>query len=409
MKKKATLSKSKSIALSSHRIPGILLNKIRLIWDTARTQAARSVDTAHVRANWLIGRQIIEAQQGGKRRAHYGDQLLNFLAANLSREYGTGFSVSSLRYMRLFYQAYPDLLVIHHPAGDESPAPRIHHPVSDESRLPAKGHPQGDQSALLTEWTPGHLHTSLSWKHYRALIKVDKIEARNFYEIESIRNNWSGRQLERQIDSLLFFRLLKSRDKKGLLTLANKGNEIIKPVDVIKDPFVLEFLDLPESSKLNETQLEAALISKLKDFLLELGSGFAYVGRQKRLTLDGDHFYSDLVFYHIRLKCYLVIDLKTRKLTHGDLGQMLMYVNYFDGEIKTADENPTIGLILCTNKNDAVAEYVLDEKRKQIFTSRYQHQLPTVEELRRELRREMALLTLPAPAKGIRKPGRRSK
>jgi len=167
---------------------------------------------------------------------------------------------------------------------------------------------------------------------------------------------------------------------------------VLKPVDILKEPFVLDFMDLPESSQLHETQVEAALISKLKDFLLELGNGFAYVGRQKRLTLEGDHFYSDLVFYHIRLRCYVVIDLKTRKLTHGDLGQMLMYVNYFDRNIRAEEDNPTIGLILCTHKNDAMAEYVLGDKQRQIFTSRYQHELPSIEQLKQELRREMALL-----------------
>lgn len=374
-----------------------LLSEIRSIWETARTQAVRSVDTALVKANWLIGCQIVEAQQGGKKRAGYGEQLLRFLSENLSREYGTGFSISSLKYMRLFYIAYPDLLS------------SKRHPPGDQLKTAVKRHPPGDQSALSDGWTPGYLHNQLSWRHYRALTKVDNADARNFYEIEAIRNNWSGRQLERQIDSLLFFRLLKSRNKKGLLALANKGNEINRPVDLLKDPFVLEFVDLPESDRLNETQLETALISKLKDFLLELGSGFAYVGRQKRLTLEGDHFYSDLVFYHIKLKCYVVIDLKTRKLTHGDLGQMLLYVNYYDKEIKTTGENPTIGLILCTNKNNTMAEYVLGDKQRQIFTSKYQHELPTEEDLRKELQREMELLSLPDPVEPRRKTGRRSK
>lgn len=392
MRKQQSSAADLPVSRSSVQAASKLLSDIRLIWETARTQAARSVDTSHVRANWLIGRRIVEADQGGRKRAAYGGQLLGFLSENLSREYGAGFSVSSLRYMRLFYQAYPDLLGIHHPPGDESSAPRIHHPVGDEFRLPTKGHSVGDQSVFAVEWTPGHLHASLSWRHYRALLKVDKIEARCFYEIEAIRSSWSGRQLERQIDSLLFFRLLKSRDKKGILALAAKGNEVLKPVDILKEPFVLDFMDLPESSQLHETQVEAALISKLKDFLLELGNGFAYVGRQKRLTLEGDHFYSDLVFYHIRLRCYVVIDLKTRKLTHGDLGQMLMYVNYFDRNIRAEEDNPTIGLILCTHKNDAMAEYVLGDKQRQIFTSRYQHELPSIEQLKQELRREMALL-----------------
>ena len=198
--------------------------------------------------------------------------------------------------------------------------------------------------------------------------------------------------MERQIDSLLFFRLAKSRDKAGVLALANEGMRVVRPMDAIRDPYVLEFLDLPESHRMMESNLEAALISKLQDFLLELGSGFAFVGRQKRITLDGDHFYPDLVFYHTRLKCFVVIDLKTAKLTHADLGQMQLYVHYFDREIAEDGDNPTLGLILCTDKNDAVAQFVLDENNQQIFASRYKLHLPSEAELRAELDRELAQL-----------------
>ena len=220
----------------------------------------------------------------------------------------------------MFYLGYPDLLEIRHAPRDESA------PASVE----AKGHAVRDfsASAAETNWQPGRLHAGLSWTHYRTLLKVEPREARDFYEIEAIRSGWSARQLERQINSLLFERLLKSRDKAGVLALANEGLIPTRPVDAIKDPYVLEFLDLPESHRLVESRVEEALISRLQDFLLELGSGFAFIGRQVRLTLDGDHFYPDLVFYHVKLKCYVVIDLKVDRLTHGDLGQMLMYVNY---------------------------------------------------------------------------------
>jgi predicted nuclease of restriction endonuclease-like (RecB) superfamily len=194
---------------------------------------------------------------------------------------------------------------------------------------------------------------------------VDRPEARDFYEIEAVRNGWSARQLERQINSLLFFRLLKSRDKKGLLALANEGQQVLEPVDAIKDPYVLEFLDLPESHRLVESKLEEALISRMQEFLLELGSGFAFVGRQRRITLEGDHFYPDLVFYHTRLKCYVVVDLKVDKLTHADLGQMQLYVHYYDREVAGSGDSPTLGLILCTDKNDALVRYVLDESKRQ--------------------------------------------
>jgi predicted nuclease of restriction endonuclease-like (RecB) superfamily len=221
---------------------------------------------------------------------------------------------------------------------------------------------------------------------------VDRPEARDFYEIEAVRNGWSARQLERQIDSLLFFRLLKSRDKKGLLALANEGQQILEPVDAIKDPYVLEFLDLPESHRLVESKLEEALISRMQEFLLELGSGFAFVGRQRRITLEGDHFYPDLVFYHTRLKCYVVVDLKVDKLTHADLGQMQLYVHYYDREVAGPGDSPTLGLILCTDKNDTMVRYVLDENKRQIFASNYQFHLPTEEELCKELRREVQVL-----------------
>ena len=354
-----------------------LLLRIRQIWETARTQAARSVNTAHVCGNWLIGQQIVEAEQGGERRAGYGKSLLRGLSADLAVEYGSGFSVSALQYMRAFFLAYPGLLQNQH-------ALRVDSGRGDEIQHALRG-----KSPAAGEWMPGRLHSSLAWTHYRALLKVDRPEARDFYEIESVRNAWSARQLERQIASLLFDRLQKSRDRDGMLVLANEGQIAAQPVDVIKDPYVLEFLSLPESHRLTESHLEDALLSQLHNFLLELGSGFAYVGRQMRLTVDGDHFYPDLIFYHIKLKCYVVIDLKLGKLTHADLGQMQLYVHYYDREIAGADDQPTIGLILCSEKNDAVVRYVLEEKNQQIFASRYQLHLPSEEQLRAEIQREL--------------------
>lgn len=354
-----------------------LLLRIRQIWEAARTQAARSVNTAHVCGNWLIGQQIVEAEQGGEKRAGYGQALLRGLSRDLAAEYGSGFSVSALQYMRAFFLAYPVLLENQHAVRvDSGRGNEIQH------ALRVKSEPPG-------EWKPGMLHSSLAWTHYRALLKVDRPEARDFYEIESIKNAWSARQLERQIASLLFDRLQKSRDRDGVLALANEGQRAAQPVDVIKDPYVLEFLNLPESHRLTESHLEDALLNQLHDFLLELGSGFAYVGRQVRLTVDGDHFYPDLIFYHIKLKCYVVIDLKLGKLTHADLGQMQLYVHYYDREIAGADDQPTIGLILCSEKNDAVVRYVLEEKNRQIFASRYQLYLPSEEQLRAEIQREL--------------------
>jgi predicted nuclease of restriction endonuclease-like (RecB) superfamily len=368
-----------------------LLAAIRHIWESARVQAARSVNSALVQANWLIGRQIVEAEQKGKSRAAYSSRLLETLSKSLEKDYGSGFSVSALQYMRAFYLGYPALLDIQHAAGVGSVKQHALRVESTQGSAKAKGHALRDLSELATEadWQPGRLHAGLSWTHYRTLLKVGRQEARDFYEIEAIRNGWSARQLERQINTFLFDRLLKSRDKAGVLALANEGLVPARPVDAIKDPYVLEFLDLPESHRLVESRVEEALISRLQDFLLELGSGFAFIGRQLRLTLEGDHFYPDLVFYHVKLKCYVVIDLKVEKLTHGDLGQMQMYVNYYDREIAGKEDQPTIGLILCADKNEAMVRYVLDDKAKQIFASRYQFQLPSEEVLRAEIKREI--------------------
>jgi predicted nuclease of restriction endonuclease-like (RecB) superfamily len=219
-------------------------------------------------------------------------------------------------------------------------------------------------------------------------MRIDKPEARSFYEVECIKDNWSARELERQKGSLLFERLALSKDKKGLMKLAQKGQEIKTYEDMIKDPYVLEFTGLSAQPKLYENKLEQALIDNLSRFLLELGKGFTFVARQKKVSLDGDHFFIDLVFYNTMLKCYVIIDLKIGKLVHQDIGQMQMYVNYYDREIKRANENPTVGLILCEDKKDAVVRYTLSKNNKQIFASRYKLYLPTEAELVRELKRE---------------------
>ncbi len=382
MKAKKTPAKSRSSAIARASIA----TRIRSIWEGAQTQASRSVNTAHVVANWLIGREIVEEQQHGRERAKYGDQLMKLLSEELQSDMGEGFSLSSLKLMRQFFISYPDLVPIGYPLGSQF-TPQT---LSDQ-----KSQPVGSQLAsvskeqfdMSSQWQPGMLHPNLSWRHYRALLRVDR-PARDFYEIEAIKCNWNGRQLERQINSLLYERIAKSRDKAGVLALANEGNVVNTPLDLLREPFVLEFLKLPESHQLTETDLESRLLGQLQDFLLELGGGFAFVGRQRRLTLEGDHFFPDLVFYHIRLRCYVIIDLKLKKLEHADLGQMLLYVGYYDEEVRTPDDQPTVGLILCTDKNETVARYVLGEKRERIFATRYQPHLPTVERLEAELRRE---------------------
>ncbi len=379
-----------------------LYQRIRRILESARTSVARSVNTTQVVANWLIGREIVEEEQRGKRRARYGEELLKDLSDRLTKDREKGWSVRNLEYCRNFYVEYPLLIDIQKSNAVRSifTIPRtvnghIPNALRSESKsAPWEGPARGKGDSLGSEsWQPGHLHPNLSWTHYRTLLRVEKAEARAFYEIEALRNNWSTRELERQINSLLYERLALSKDKKGLMRLATKGQAIQRPVDVFKDPVVMEFLGLPESPRLVESDLEQALINNLQAFLLELGKGFAFVSRQERITLDGDHFYIDLVFYHTILKCFVLIDLKVGKLTHQNLGQLQLYVNYYDRERRTRGDNPTLGLILCTDKNDAVVHYTLGpDQAKKIFASRYKLYLPTEAELQAELRRELRQL-----------------
>lgn len=354
-----------------------LFDRVVSILEKARSHVSRAVNSAMVITYWLIGREIVQEEQKGKKRAEYGKALIEDLSQRLTQRYGKGFSTTSLWDIRKFYQIY------------SSRRPQILHPNGGEFAILQKIHPNGGESTQKPHPTGGEsvdgFYPELSWSQYRALMRVENEDARLFYEQEAARYHWNKRQLERQINTLLFERLLKSRDKDGVLQLANKGSKPAHPLDVIKDPYALEFLGLPESNRLVESDLETALTTHMKDFLLEMGGGFAFVARQKRLTLDGDHFYADLVFYHVRLKCYVVIDLKVDKLTHGDLGQMQMYVHFFDRKVCTPEDNPTIGLILCTDKNDAMVEYVLDEGKERIFASRYKLELPPKEELRKLL------------------------
>lgn len=357
----------------------------------------RTVNTTQVVANWLIGREIVEQEQHGAKRAEYGERLMHDLAARLHQDFGSGYGLANLKLFRQLYLAYPELVRLQKGyalrslfQADSSEIVDAARPISDAPRRKL----EKSDAVRSQSWQPGLLHHNLSWTHYRRLLRVDPPEARSFYEIEAIQNHWSARELERQINSLLYERLAASRDKKGLLRLARKGQEIAGPLDVFKDPLVLEFLKIPAAAKLVESDLETALLSQLQAFLLELGKGFAFVARQQRITLDGDHFYIDLVFYHTVLKCYVLLDLKVGKLTHQDLGQLQLYVNYYDRERLTPGDQPTLGLILCTDKNDAVVKYTLGPDQEQrIFASRYKLHLPTVAQLRAELKREIRSLS----------------
>jgi predicted nuclease of restriction endonuclease-like (RecB) superfamily len=336
-------------ALKVHPAIDTAYLSIKGILEKARSTAYRAVNVAMVQAYWEIGRIIVEEEQKGAERAEYGKGLIKELSRRLTKDYGRGFDESNLRNMRLFYQTFPNCDALRH---------------------------------------------ELSWTHYRLLLRIEKEEARNFYMLESVKNNWSTRELERQINSLLYERLALSKDKQKVLELSTKGQVIQESQDIIKDPYVLEFLDLNESRKFLEKYLEHALIDELQAFLLELGKGFSFVARQGRITVEGDHYYIDLVFYNYILKCFVLIDLKVGKLTHQDIGQMDFYVRYFEKEEKLEGDNPTIGLILCSDKNETMVRYTLLEDSKQIFASKYKLYLPTEEELKAELERERRVLEM---------------
>ena len=332
-----------------------LYDKVSVHVTNARNNVVRSINTEMVKAYWLIGRDIVLHEQQGEKRADYGKNIIQEVSSRLQKEYGKGFGIRTLFDARRFYLNYQEVGKVH--------------TVSAESNCPA-------------------FNNRLSWTHYRNLMLIAKDEARQFYEEQAIKNYWSVREMQRQIISLLFERVQKSNDQEKLLSSVD-NKKIIDSDCIVKDPTVLEFLNLPESNKLIESKLEQALIGNLQTFLLEMGKDFAFVARQKRITIDGDHFYVDLVLYHMKLKCFVLIDLKTKKLTPGDLGQIRLYVNYYDKALKYKDDNPTIGIVLCADKSDAVVKYWLGEDSNQIFARKYQFDLPTIKELEKELKREI--------------------
>ena len=315
-----------------------LYYKIASILEESRKFVATTVNTAMVQTYFEIGKLIVEEEQHGNVRAEYGKETLKNLSIKLTTNYGKGFSVTNLKQMRDFYLTY-----------------QIRQTVSDQF--------------------------TLSYSHYLFLMRIDNPDERKFYEIESSQNNWSLRELKRQFDSALFERLSLSKDKEKVKSLAVQGQIIENPCDIVKDPYVLEFLGLPEKSHYSESELESRLIEKLENFLLELGKGSTFVGRQVRLSFDEKHFFVDLVFYNRLLQCFVLIDLKIGELTHQDLGQMQMYVNYYDRFVKLDHENKTIGIILCKKKSDSLVEITLPEDNNQIFASKYQTVLPNKEDL----------------------------
>lgn len=340
--KKGLITMTKKRTLAS-RPPMECMDRIRDILHRSRQQALQAVNSAMVRAYWEIGREITEEEQKGQDRAEYGAHVIRELANKLSKEFGRGFDARNLWYIRNFYVAFPKV---------------------------------------------NALSSQLSWTHYRQLSKEEKPAARSFYQKECIQARWSTRELERQINSLLYERLARSKDKKGLLALSNRGHEVFQPSDLIKDPYVLEFTGLPESALFQESELEQALMTHLQKFLLELGKDFFFVARQKRITIDGDHFYIDLVFYNRALRCFVLIDLKVGRLTQQDVGQMMLYTGYYEAENMKEGETPPIGLILCTDKNDAAVKYTLSKSSSKIFAAKYKTYLPSEQELIKVIQRE---------------------
>lgn len=362
-----------------------LFDRVVSILEQAHSNVVRAVNNNMVIAYWLIGREIVQEIQGGDERAEYGKQVIEQLSAKLNHKYGRGFSTTNLRYFRTFYMVYSDRIPkIRHIGGGEFKATLNRHTQSGVLEVMALA---VEQAGIKRGFSP-----NLGWSHYRALMNVEHNNERLFYEIEAEKERWDVKHLKRQIHTFLFARLLKSRDKATVMELACQGQKISTPADTIKNPYILDFLGLPDSQVHHESEIEKAIIDNLQSFLLELGKGFAFVCRQKRMQFDGDYFYIDLVFYNCILKCYLLIDLKIGDLTHQDVGQIDSYVRMFDDKYITEGDNPTIGLILCSKKNETIARYSVLNDSKQLFASKYMLYLPTEEELRRELERERRLI-----------------
>ena len=334
-----------------------LYERVSLLIERSRERARTAVNVSMVYAYFEIGRMIVEVEQGGSHRAAYGKAVLKGLARRLTERFGRGYSEDNLKLMRRFYLVYSE---------DE---------IGETPFTKYKGLPKTSTGRSFY----------LSWSHYLLLMRIGNVEERHFYEIEAARNGWSLSELNRQRDSSLYERLALSRDKDEVWRLSQEGQVVERPEDLVKDPYVLEFLGLPESPGLSESELESRIIDQLETFLLEMGTGFTFVERQARLTFEEDHFYVDLVFFNRILRCFVLVDLKMGKLRHQDIGQMQMYVNYYDRKVKLPDEGPTIGIVLCKDKKDSMVEMTLPEGRQHIFASKYQTVLPRKEDLVRLL------------------------
>lgn len=332
------------------------------VLEKAKKNAKTAVNLSMVYAYYEIGRMIVEEEQQGENRATYGKQLLKELSAYLTSVFGKGYSAENLKLMRRFYNVYS------------------HDQIGETVFTQFKNLPTVNTGRKFY----------LSWSHYLKLMRIDNVDERHFYEIEAVKNDWSLSELKRQYDSSLYERLSLSTNKDKVYRLALEGQKVETANDVVKDPYVLEFLGLKELPEYSESELENRIIDNLQQFLLELGTGFAFIGRQVRFTFDEEHFMVDLVFYNRLLRCFVLFDLKIGELKHQDIGQMQMYVHYYDRKVKLVDENPTIGIVLCKNKNNAVVEMTLPEDNTQIFASKYETVLPSKEALQRLLEEQLS-------------------
>jgi predicted nuclease of restriction endonuclease-like (RecB) superfamily len=337
-----------------------LFKNIKVLVEASRTEVVQSINSTLVNTYFNIGKLIVEYEQSGKSRARYAEKTLSALSYKLTVALGRGFSVDNLENMRRFFLLY---------SISETPSRKLKNSLTASSKSETLS-----RKSLQPKF-------KLSWSHYVFLMRIENIQERKFYEIESMNESWSLRELKRQYDSALYERLVLSRNKNKVKELSKKGQVIKTAKDAIKDPYILEFLTLKEQDSYNETEFESALIEKLEDFLKELGKGFLFVGRQYRITLEEDHYHIDLVFYQRILRCFVLIDLKKGELKHDDIGQMQMYVNYFDDEIKEPAENKTIGIIMCKNKKESIVKFTLPKSNNQIFTSKYKVYLPDKKEL----------------------------
>ncbi len=383
--KKETLPavKSKPRAAAKQRA---LFTSIKAVLNQAQAAAYKAVNSHMVVAYWHVGRLIIEEEQQGKLKAEYGKAVLQDLSDRLNKEFNGGFSVQSLWNMRQFYSTFPILSTVWRESEKPETLGNTELPGNDVQYL-ASGIP-AEAQILSTLWR------ELSWSQYKLLMRVENLDARAYYMKEAVSQNWGVRGLERQINSFYYERIVSSKNKKAIKKEAKEKVEALVPniADFIKDPYVLEFLQIKPGKHLYESELEQALLDNIQHFLLELGKGFAFVGRQQHIDADTEHYYIDLVFYNYILKCFVLLDLKVGKLTHQDVGQMDMYVRMYEEKYTQKGDNPTIGLILCSEQNESVIKYSVLKDNKRLFSARYKLYLPTEKELKAELDKERALI-----------------